>query len=63
MESTERVDAEQTCLAAAGLATRDERDTTCCYARQDEFWVHGAPGGQRWEVYTVLADSAEPACC
>ena len=35
----------------------DERDTTCCYARQDKFWVTGAPGGERWEIYTVLADS------
>ena len=68
VESTERVDAEQRRLAAAGLATRDERDTTCCYARQDKFWVQGAPEGQRWEVYTVLADSptpsdAQPTCC
>jgi catechol 2,3-dioxygenase-like lactoylglutathione lyase family enzyme len=78
VESPERVDAEQARLARAGLATRDERDTTCCYARQDKFWVQGSPEGQRWEVYTVLADSptfadgeaqavccadAQPACC
>ena len=35
----------------------DERDTTCCYARQDKFWVQGAPDGERWEIYTVLDDS------
>ena len=52
------VDAEQARLADAGLAAVDERDTTCCYARQDKFWVMGAPGGERWEIYTVLADSA-----
>ena len=52
------VDAEQARLAEAGLAAVDERDTTCCYARQDKFWVTGAPGGERWEIYTVLADSA-----
>ncbi|HET9967474.1 MAG TPA: ArsI/CadI family heavy metal resistance metalloenzyme [Streptosporangiaceae bacterium] len=52
------VDAEQARLAAAGLAAVDEWDTTCCYARQDKFWVTGAPGGERWEIYTVLADSA-----
>ena len=52
------VDAEQDRLAQAGLAAVDERDTTCCYARQDKFWVTGAPGGERWEIYTVLADSA-----
>ena len=42
----------------AGLASVEERDTTCCYARQDKFWVKGAPSGERWEIYTVLADSA-----
>jgi catechol 2,3-dioxygenase-like lactoylglutathione lyase family enzyme len=51
------VDAAQARLAQAGLAAVDERDTTCCYARQDKFWVTGAPGGERWEIYTVLADS------
>jgi catechol 2,3-dioxygenase-like lactoylglutathione lyase family enzyme len=66
---TETVDAEQTRLAAAGLASVDERGTTCCYARQDKFWVEGTPNGEQWEVYTVLADSpvesiaAGPVCC
>ena len=57
VESVDVVDAEQTRLAAAGLASVDERDTTCCYAKQDKFWVEGTPSGERWEVYTVLADS------
>ena len=65
---TATVDAEQTRLAATGLASVDERGTTCCYAKQDKFWVEGAPNGERWEVYTVLADSpvesiAEGAAC
>jgi len=55
---TGAVDAEQTRLAEAGLASVDERDSTCCYARQDKFWVKGAPSGERWEIYTVLEDSA-----
>src|SRR5215472_7103901 len=54
---TDVVDAEQRRLAGVGLASIDERDTTCCYARQDKFWVQGAPNGERWEIYTVLADS------
>jgi catechol 2,3-dioxygenase-like lactoylglutathione lyase family enzyme len=54
---TDAVDAEQTRLAGVGLASIDERDTTCCYARQDKFWVMGAPNGERWEIYTVLEDS------
>ena len=68
---TATVDTEQTRLAAAGLASVDERATTCCYAKQDKFWVEGAPNGERWEVYTVLEDSqtfsgkpdAGPTCC
>jgi catechol 2,3-dioxygenase-like lactoylglutathione lyase family enzyme len=55
--NTDAVDAEQRRLAEVGLASIDERDTTCCYARQDKFWVEGAPNGERWEIYTVLADS------
>jgi catechol 2,3-dioxygenase-like lactoylglutathione lyase family enzyme len=54
---TSVVDAEHARLAQAGLAAIDERDTTCCYARQDKFWVQGAPDGERWEIYTVLEDS------
>src|SRR3954454_14526995 len=54
----ETVDAEQSRLGASGLASSDERGTTCCYAKQDKFWVQGAPDGERWEIYTVLADSA-----
>ena len=54
---TDAVDAEQTRLAGVGLASVDERDTTCCYAKQNKFWVEGAPNGERWEIYTVLEDS------
>ncbi len=52
------VDAEQRRLAEAGLVSTEERGTTCCYARQDKFWVEGAPNGEHWEVYTVLEDSS-----
>lgn len=57
VDDTDAVDAAQTRLAAHGLASVDERGTTCCYAKQDKFWVEGAPGGEPWEIYTVLADS------
>jgi catechol 2,3-dioxygenase-like lactoylglutathione lyase family enzyme len=64
------VDAERARLAESGLASVDERDTTCCYAKQDKFWVQGTPNGESWEVYTVLEDSPTfygepdgPACC
>jgi catechol 2,3-dioxygenase-like lactoylglutathione lyase family enzyme len=54
---TGAVDAEHARLAQAGLVAIDERDTTCCYARQDKFWVTGAPNSEQWEIYTVLEDS------
>ena len=54
--STEEVTAATTRLADAGLATRVEENTTCCYAVQDKVWVTG-PGGEPWEVYTVKADA------
>ena len=68
---TDAVDAVQARLTGTGVASVDERDTTCCYARQDKFWVEGAPDGAAWEVYTVLADSqtfydhdhSGPECC
>ena len=50
------VEAEQARLAEAGLTAVEERDTTCCYARQDKFWATGALGSERWEIYTVLQD-------
>jgi len=60
VEDVDTVDAIQGRLAADGLASVDERDTTCCYAKQDKFWVQGTPDGESWEVYTVLADSSTP---
>jgi catechol 2,3-dioxygenase-like lactoylglutathione lyase family enzyme len=57
VENVGMVDAEKSRLAGQGLAPIDERGTTCCYAKQDKFWVQGAPNGEPWEIYTVLADS------
>jgi len=55
--SVDEVDAEQTRLAAVGLASTEERDSTCCYAKQTKFWVENTPDDVRFEIYTVLADS------
>lgn len=54
---TDAVDAELTRLGDAGFAALEERDTTCCYAKQNKFWVENTPDGERWEIYTVLEDS------
>lgn len=58
VESTGAVADAQARLAAEGLTTAREDGVTCCYALQDKLWVD-APGGQPWEIYTVLADSPE----
>ena len=50
------VHAEIARLSGEGLFTDEEIGTTCCFATQDKVWVTG-PAGERWEVYTVLADS------
>jgi hypothetical protein len=70
VSDTGTVEAEQARLAGTGLAPAAAGEVICCYARQDKFWVQGAPDGESWEIYTVLADSptfyAEdhgPECC
>ena len=74
VDSVDAVHAARERLRAAGLATFDEDDTTCCYARQDKVWVHD-PDGTPWEVYTITDDDptdalpptaqrdAAPSCC
>src|SRR5687768_9307841 len=54
------------------LVAREEMGTTCCYAKQDKFWVND-PDGVQWEVYYFHADaefndphyesSEATACC
>jgi catechol 2,3-dioxygenase-like lactoylglutathione lyase family enzyme len=46
-----------------GLLTRDEMQTSCCYALQDKTWVRD-PDGNEWEVFVVLEDNlAETSPC
>lgn len=42
--------------AAAGLETRDELGTDCCYAVQNKSWV-ADPDGNEWEAFVVLEDN------
>ena len=47
----------------AELLTRDEMQTSCCYALQDKAWVRD-PDGNEWEVFVVLEDNlAETTPC
>lgn len=56
--STDDVLAARLRLQGAGLATFDEMETTCCYAKQDKIWVHD-PDGTPWEIFVVHEDSDE----
>jgi lactoylglutathione lyase len=68
VESSATVHAEIARLTDEGLLTAEEIGTTCCFATQDKVWVTG-PAGEKWEIYTVLADSdtfgatAASGCC
>lgn len=56
VETSDQVHGEIARLSEAGLFTEEQIATTCCFATQDKVWVT-APDAERWEVYTVLADS------
>jgi catechol 2,3-dioxygenase-like lactoylglutathione lyase family enzyme len=67
--STEDVFAIRKEWDEAGLFTRDEMQTDCCYATQDKTWVRD-PDGNEWEAFVVLKDnlpekqsSESNACC
>jgi len=60
VESRDDVAAAQARLAGEGLDTTTEDEVSCCFALQDKVWA-GAPDGEPWEIYTVLADVEMPA--
>lgn len=68
--STDDVLATRLRWERVGLVTRDEMQTSCCYAKQDKTWVRD-PDGNEWEVFVVLEDnlpqtesgSASVSCC
>lgn len=63
VSSTDDVLATREKWMAAGLLTRDEMQTSCCYAVQDKTWVRD-PDGNEWEVFVVLQDNlVETAPC
>ena len=57
--STDDVVAATARLKAAGLITREEANTDCCYALQDKVWVKD-PNGYEWEVFTVKVGDTRP---
>jgi catechol 2,3-dioxygenase-like lactoylglutathione lyase family enzyme len=57
VESVDAV-AEWSARVGTGLGTTEQAESTCCFAKQEKFWVEDTPDQVRWEVYTVLEDSA-----
>lgn len=37
----------------------EEKNTICCYAKQDKFWISD-PDGYQWEVYYFIEDDNQP---
>jgi catechol 2,3-dioxygenase-like lactoylglutathione lyase family enzyme len=67
VSSTDEVLAARLRLTKEGLASFDEMDTTCCYARQDKIWVQD-PDGNPWEIFTSQGNvegvqQSGAACC
>jgi catechol 2,3-dioxygenase-like lactoylglutathione lyase family enzyme len=68
VSSTEDVFKMRRKWADAGLITRDELQTNCCYATHDKTWVKD-PDGNEWEAFVVLKDNlpekdtAAGQCC
>jgi hypothetical protein len=60
VETTDEVASAQARLAQADLPTAVEEQVSCCFAVQNKVWVDG-PGGEPWEIYTVLSDTEMPA--
>ena len=56
VETTAEVIRETQRLGGIGMATEIEDGVVCCHAEQDKVWVT-APGGERWEVYTITDDA------
>jgi catechol 2,3-dioxygenase-like lactoylglutathione lyase family enzyme len=53
VDSTEDVLQIRQRVEKAGLVPRDEMGVSCCYARQDKFWL-ADPDGNEWEIFVVL---------
>ena len=66
--SSDEVERWRADLGGRGLIVEEPKRSECCYALQDKFWLTD-PDGNRWEIYTVLADagrmapSESSACC
>lgn len=67
LEELEKIHARLNRANLLETSKRGREDSTCCYARQDKFWVKD-PSGYEWEIYTLIEDkeefsSSDSSCC
>lgn len=72
VDSAEELTALREQAAAADIATAEQTNATCCYARSDKYWITD-PQGIAWETFHTLesipiyGDSErveqKPGCC
>jgi len=53
VESDEELKALREQVAAAEIEALDQKETTCCYAKSDKYWVQD-PQGVAWETFHTL---------
>lgn len=54
-------------LRSENLIAEEKKESICCYANQDKFWIQD-PMGFRWELYRLLEDTEQKidnrvSCC
>lgn len=63
--SEQKLTEQKNRLEGLGFFAREETNTTCCYARQDKFWITD-PDGNEWEYFFTMEyidDESQGACC
>lgn len=65
--SVEELEQQKNRLEQLGFLSREEMNTTCCYAEQDKFWI-ADPDGNEWEYFFTKAyinekESKDQSCC
>ncbi len=56
VETLEQLSNKLASVKSKSIVSREEVGTTCCYARQDKFWVND-PDNVQWEVYYFHEDA------
>ena len=56
VQTVEEMEQRLALARKTGLLPREEMGASCCYAKQDKFWVND-PDGVEWEVYYFHEDA------